>query len=123
MATISKAQGPARVGLRTALKRSSPCASIGSSCQRAVPSPPAPGGPWRTQPMTRSWPSAKIEALMVRGMPTVALAGSAPHSTTGRGCSIATRAVGGGSVAAARGRRGGTVFLDVANGRDSGEEG
>lgn len=61
----------------------------------------------------------------MRGIPTVAFAGSFPHSTTGRGCSMATRAVGvaagTGTVVAARGRRGGTVFLDVANGRGSGE--
>ena len=93
--------------------------------RQAVP-PPEPGRPWRTHPMTRSWPSAKIEPLMASGIPAVALAGSAPHSTTGRGCSITTRAVGvavgAGTVAAARGRRGGTGFLDVANGRGS-EEG
>ena len=62
---------------------------------------------------------------MVRGIPTVALAGSVPHSTTGRGCSMTTRevgiVVGAGTAAAARGRRGGTGFLDVANGRGSGE--
>ncbi len=75
--------------------------------------------------MTRSWPSVKIEPLITRGMPTVALAGSAPHSTTGRGCSMTARAadvaVGARTAAAARGRRAGTGVLDVANGRGSGE--
>jgi hypothetical protein len=73
--------------------------------------------------MTRSWPSAKTVALTGRGSPAVALAGSVPHSTTGRGCSITTRRVGssagGGTAAVARGRREGTAFRDVANRRGS----
>src|ERR1035441_5110766 len=57
-------------------------------CQSEAAEPPVSGRPWRTQATTIWCPQPNALALMVRGSPTVALAGNDPHSTRGRGSSM-----------------------------------